>query len=770
MKSQSINWKYLLTEAGLLLLFSYLFLFTGYNDVFYSMPVLWVVAVLVTVLGVVIILTKRPRCIPLSLPILIFFIICFVTTIFSADPRRSVDQIYFYTLTLFVFIASIYLVRTGIKEELISKTILIAGFLATFVLFLNAAFWYIGWLRVMPGTIIPTIPYRLPSGNVAVIFFNPLLFLILSSIFSSRSRIWKIVLILFALFVTFMIFLTSSRGGWLGTAVGLLCLLLLSGKAGWIKWKKVFAWLKDHRILVVIGLAILICMIAGLLFLLVRQSAHPTHRPVSEARMEFWPPAIKTFLKHPVFGQGLLTFSISMLQSQSVPPFKIFVHAHSVPFNILAEMGLVGMVALVFLVVSIGYLFWKRFFRNKIEEPTIPMAAIAAFMAIVAEGLFDCYNNKSFGFWLVVILVGCTLAKPIPDKSRPYHRQYWLLIFIPVVWVHLFLMGIYNSGVSAVDEQDNVLATTQYERAVKYDPYSAISHQQLGLMYSFNLQHIDDAIKEYETTIALDPDWALNYANLGALYARAGDLQKGVEFMQMAIDKAPDCALFHLNMGYLQEQAGDFDRAASEFKTYLNSMPEFSDSAFWTTNTFRNDTLLDWRSEQIPISLSLTQARQFVQENPNDQSGYINAARLEMEAGEFINAERYLSLATLVYTTRPWQLMDVYWMHAEIEASKGDYEGAIKLAENALEYYRYQDVGGPGNMHGILYVNFVFRRPAMQTVLVPYLLKNPLPSAYETYMEDLVGWYQSIGDTESGERIQAEILQFTEDYTVESQP
>ncbi len=769
MNIKRIDWKYLLAEAGLLLLFCYLFLFAGFTDVFFNMNVIWVLAILVTIIGVVILLTKKPGAVPLSLPILLFFLSCILSTFFSFDPRRSVDQLYFFALTGFVFVASVQLVRSGIKEQLITKTILLAGFLTSIVLFLNAALWYRQWLQSSPGVIIPTISYRLPSSNIMIMFLNPLLFLLISMIFSSKSRTWKVLLCLDAVFVAFLIFLTSSRGGWAGTVAGLLVLLLLSGKAGWIKWAKILRWLKSHK-LVVIGIALVAIMIVGgIIFLLLRQSAHPTHRAVSEARAEFWPPAWNAFLEHPLVGQGLFTFNTSLLRTQSVPPFKIFVHAHSIPINTLAEMGVVGEAALIFLVVSVVFAFWKRFFKYKIGEPSILMAAVAAFVGASVHGLFDCYNQP-FGFWLVIILIGCALAKPIPEKNHWYHRQYWLIMFIPIVWVNLWLLNGYNKGIVAADNKDIPTTITELENSERIDPYSAAIHQQLALAYSMDPIRVSDSINELEKAIELDPDWALNYANLGALYMQKGDLQKAFELMRSATEKAPDCALFHLNLGFIYEQMGEETSARSEYQAYLTAMPEFSESLFWTQTLLRTSIQQDWRLANTSPDYSIEEAMRSINENPNEISGYILAARLEMESGSLEQAENYLRLARMVYTTRPWKLMEVYWMQASIAAFAGDHDKAVQLAETALDYYRYQDVGGPGNLHGMLYINLAFRKPAMRNVLMPGLIKNPFPNTFGPYMEKLMGWYEAIGDSFSAERIRTELVQYIPEYTFGDQP
>ncbi len=60
----------------------------------------------------------------------------------------------------------------------------------------------------------------------------------------------------------------------------------------------------------------------------------------SQPGMGTWGPAIDTFLEHPLFGQGQFTFASSFLRENSTPPNTFHQHAHSLYFNLLAEMGI----------------------------------------------------------------------------------------------------------------------------------------------------------------------------------------------------------------------------------------------------------------------------------------------------------------------------------------------------------------------------------------------------------------------------------------------
>lgn len=107
-------------------------------------------------------------------------------------------------------------------------------------------------------------------------------------------------------------------------------------------------------------------------------------------RIEIWKASWGLFKENIIFGAGL--GSVSKLLSFSSDKLRGFiVHAHNIPLQLLAEIGIVGFTAFFVLVIS-GIrrfiLFWKQ---NKDSEYSyIGVGFISALTAMLVHGMVDC--------------------------------------------------------------------------------------------------------------------------------------------------------------------------------------------------------------------------------------------------------------------------------------------------------------------------------------------------------------------------------------------
>lgn len=136
-----------------------------------------------------------------------------------------------------------------------------------------------------------------------------------------------------------------------------------------------------------------------------------------DPRWTVWNDAINQFGRHPLFGVGGSNFQSRLLGSQSadpvfneqsaagVPYSRFPPHAHNIVLNITAELGLVGLVALTWVVVTLVRLL-ARACRGLAGAPqALAFAVAAAFAALALEGLFD-YPMAVYPIAAMVVVLG----------------------------------------------------------------------------------------------------------------------------------------------------------------------------------------------------------------------------------------------------------------------------------------------------------------------------------------------------------------------------
>jgi len=84
-----------------------------------------------------------------------------------------------------------------------------------------------------------------------------------------------------------------------------------------------------------------------------------TQAPALLARQEFWPVAVAAFQASPLWGRGPGTFPSEFMRANSVPPQRPFLHAHSVPLNLAAENGLIGLAAAAAALAALAWALWR---------------------------------------------------------------------------------------------------------------------------------------------------------------------------------------------------------------------------------------------------------------------------------------------------------------------------------------------------------------------------------------------------------------------------
>jgi O-antigen ligase len=241
------------------------------------------------------------------------------------------------------------------------------------------------------------------SGNAIPLYLEPLLAFALALVFFGDDGRERTLAVAFAALAGLAVFLSFSRAGWLTFGVLVLLMALLS------RWR----W-------IVGGATILI---GGALFagsgsvrhrILVEFDFHNKDNTVA-LRWQLWRSTWNMLTHNPVFGAGLSGFK-QVLVPYRVPEYREnLIYPHNLFLNFWSETGLLGLVAIVWVLVQIGRVAARGL--KVAGQPwvrALTLGLIGMLVAIVLHGMVDVpyfKNDQALAFWaLLAVQLGALQA------------------------------------------------------------------------------------------------------------------------------------------------------------------------------------------------------------------------------------------------------------------------------------------------------------------------------------------------------------------------
>jgi hypothetical protein len=240
---------YLLQESVLFLSFAFLLLLNTSTNDFVNQDLQKSLAVALTLVVVAWVAAGQRGRQPAGKALLVWVAVYVVVILFSLDPRRSASQMVLMSVSVLLFSLSADLAARGWPRELFVKALLMVGAVVILFGLLEAGIWYARWLQSAPGQWIPGILYRPGSANVIAMFLNLMLMLAGARFLVTRAWPARIALLAMILPALFLLYLTSSRGGWLGTAAGLAVMAGLALYTGQLDWRTGWRFLRARPLL-----------------------------------------------------------------------------------------------------------------------------------------------------------------------------------------------------------------------------------------------------------------------------------------------------------------------------------------------------------------------------------------------------------------------------------------------------------------------------------------------------------------------------------------
>lgn len=319
------------------------------------------------------------------------------------------EKIIFAALMAFIF-AGILLSTAGV-----------AGMAWGFESFLNKLF-PIFW------KVFPKASLKLPGAEAGInpnplggtlLWIMPVAYTLLVSLldvnsekgaFLKRAKLAIFIYCLIGLYLmSVALFLSQSVGSWLGLALAILIVLLLSGN-----WKK--------RIVVLLLFSL---FLFGLNYKFTDKGKKSVLngfiQSKMESRLKFWTIGLKTIKEHPLVGIGM-----NRLRLHPEIGYES-AHAHNHLIHTAAEMGIPVLIAYLGLLIGAGYM--TAVIARKAPAPWMREASLGLATGQLAHFFFGLTDSIPFGakpgifFWISLALIASiynyVVKKERNDKSEP---------------------------------------------------------------------------------------------------------------------------------------------------------------------------------------------------------------------------------------------------------------------------------------------------------------------------------------------------------------
>ncbi|HRF93777.1 MAG TPA: O-antigen ligase family protein, partial [Aggregatilineales bacterium] len=259
--------------------------------------------------------------------------------------RRSATGIWFALgYGLLWFMGSDWLSNKRLQRETLIDAGIMGGLVIVF-------FGYLQFLMAFTQNgDIARVGSLVGNPNSLGAFLLLLLTLIIGRALMLKNKLGRRLLWVYALLTGGLLGITFSRGAWIGMAVSLFILLGLNlSPQFWVKLRPTTS--RAKAIWGIGGMVILGVGIGAMLILV--QSFDLAGRSLG-LRTEIYTNAITIFEESPIIGHGLFTFGREFAEEQSQPPRQPHSHAHNGVLLVMAELGLIGLSALL---ISVGVVF-----------------------------------------------------------------------------------------------------------------------------------------------------------------------------------------------------------------------------------------------------------------------------------------------------------------------------------------------------------------------------------------------------------------------------
>lgn len=642
--------------------------------------------------------------------------------------------------------------QRGLPSNWVINAVLIAAVPVMLLAVAQVQGWYAGWVAldsVPVAYMPPRPPSTLGNANALGTVLAMLLPVSIARLRYARQPLMQVLLGVWIAGAVLVLYLTFSRGAWLAAVAGVTALWGLSLSVQhtslvWEWWRQ-----RSRRMRVSMFVLGVVAGIVAVSMLLVSARAFETPRRDPGTRLFLWQVAWDTFREYPVVGRGPGTYGLSLLERWSFPPEHPHAGAHNLILNIAAELGALGLTALV---VTIGLIAWHGWQAvqqaNNSDERTYRAACLGGLVALGVHSMVDIplIVPAIVLLALGLLAVGIHGPKLTSGRGTTMSRYHGRLRFASatVLWIGVLLSGWwsariythYAEGQQALADGDLRSGVSILKEIAQTRPELALYHAEYGYacgltVYTGDLTCAGEGVAAYRRALELEPQHAVWWANLAALHWDSGQPSAAVGALRQAVHYAPEAADFWLALGVYQEALG-WDKAAFDaYRRALDAHEEWAYIAFWQTTPVRQYARLTsglapspyeralflWDAGSPEAAIEVLDSR--IERDPSQPRPYVQLARLHVANGALGRAEEYLDAARLLVHTQFGEAW-IAVVEAEIARAHGD------LAGHAAYMREAQSIVSPGDagytlLYGRDVAYFHFWRARIAGMLLPQL-------------------------------------------------
>ena len=322
-------------------------------------------------------------------------------------------------------------------------------------------------------------------------------------------------------------------------------------------------------------------------------------------RLDLWRSALSIVSAHPLLGGGPGTWvQLKVAANPDGATNLIVAHAHDLFVQTLAEVGILGSLVLILVVVAVVRRLMKAARADQGALGTEALAVVLALVAFAGQSLTDNLVNLPAVVLLLLLIVawvegGLVMAARAPDSGeraspapgRALAPSRWLARSVAAA----ALVGLIASAVPlatfdraalAADDGNRAAATgdwttaeARYGDAAALDPDMTLYQLERGVALA-RLGRTADARPVLEAAATQD-QLAINWISLAALDAQAGDCPAAMRHAGLAVDRGSNDAGVALNAGAVAERCGSSDEAHTWFVAALAAMPALAADPYW---------------------------------------------------------------------------------------------------------------------------------------------------------------------------------------------
>lgn len=349
------------------------------------------------------------------------FLVALISTIFSDSIGFSISW-WVRLLSGYLIYRLLYDASSDEAVEVFVKGAMVFVFAASIF---GAITYTSAWFRsILPSMNLFSLTYGHNHLADLLVFVAPLLFWI---ILKDQKLSW----VKGTLFIGYciMLFMTLARGAWVLVGAYSIYEYVMAKE------------MSDKKRMLKTAAIFLVIIFVGILTLFVSNNPIARERSVLRpqsvvSRLEYWRQAAEGLKERPIFGHGPGTFSLVSTRFQKIQGSASW-FAHSEPLQIAAELGLVGVIAFMWLYFVHAQVFGRT--RGQIKHFKISRVLITSVLLTLGYSLFE-FTLDYFVLWLLFwATVGILTRKLFDGDSTKQYDENSIQISLVIVGIFYFL-------------------------------------------------------------------------------------------------------------------------------------------------------------------------------------------------------------------------------------------------------------------------------------------------------------------------------------------